>query len=306
VIIERAERGHTILGGNVKRIAFTSASAAVVAAGLSLSVPGSVSLAASTAAGGFARAAVTSAASLPKITVAMTGKKITVGGALQSGGVRIVSTVTGERQGEPIFVLLDPGVTMSQFLNLLRRAADPNNLIGIGSIVVDTTVGRGHTSTIQADLKPGRYVALDLAAKGQPPLTPFTIAKAASPAKLPAPQATIAAIEFGFRGPGRLHDGELIRFANHGFLVHMIDFARARNAADARKAARLLRQGRLRQTGPLVTGSGSFAGPLSHRAFQQQVIRNRPGYYVLACFMQTQDGRDHVLLGMERVIRIVR
>jgi hypothetical protein len=291
----------------LKRIASISASAAILAAGLSLAVPGSVSLAASTAAGESARAAVTSAASLPTITVAMTGKKITVGGALQSGGVRIVSTVTGERQGEPIFVLLNPGVTLNQFFKLLpRAAADPNNLYGIASIVTDTMVGRGKTSTIQADLKPGQYVALDVAGNGQPPLTPFTIAKAASPAKLPAPQATIAAIEFGFRGPGKLHHGELVRFANHGFLVHMIDFGRARNAADARKAARLLRQGKLRQVGPLITNSGTFAGPLSHAAFQQQVIRNRPGYYVLVCFMETQDGRDHIVLGMERVIHIVK
>ena len=50
----------------------------------------------------------------------------------------------------------------------------------------------------------------------------------------------------------------------------------------------------------------TFAGPLSHGSFQQLVIRNHPGYYVVACFMQTQDGRDHVLLGMERVIHIVK
>ncbi len=291
----------------MKRIASISAGAAVLTAGLSLAVPGAISLAASTAAIRPAHAVVTSAASLPTITVAMTGKKITIGGTLQSGGVQIVSTVTGERQGEPIFVLLNPGVTLNQFFKLLpRAAADPNNLDGIASIVTDTMVDRGQTSTIAANLKPGQYVALDVAGSGQPPLTPFTIAKAASPAKLPAPEATIAAIEFGFRGPGKLHDGELVRFANHGFLVHMIDFARARNAADAYKAARLLRQGKLGQTGPLVTGGGSFAGPLSHGAFQQQVIRNRPGYYVLACFMQTQDGRDHVVLGMERVIHIVK
>jgi hypothetical protein len=75
---------------------------------------------------------------------------------------------------------------------------------------------------------------------------------------LPAPQTVIAAIEFGFRSPGMLHDGELVRFANHGFLVHMVDFARVRNAADIRKAVRLLRHGKLRQTGPLVTGSGTL------------------------------------------------
>jgi hypothetical protein len=290
----------------VKRLASISTGAAIVVAGLSLAVTGGVSLAASTAAGGPARATVTSAAKLPKITVAMTGKKITVGGALQSGGVQVVATVTGERQGEPIFVRLNPGVAMSRFLKLLQANADPNNLTGIGSIVTDAAVARGHTSTIQADLKPGRYVALDIAANGQPPLTTFTIVKATSPAKLPAPHATVAAIEFGFRGPGKLHDGELVRFANHGFLVHMIDFGRARNAADAAKAARLLRQGKLRQAGPLITSQGTFAGPLSHRSSQQEVIRNRPGYYVLVCLMETQDGRDHILLGMERVIRIVK
>ena len=289
----------------MKRLASITTSAAIVAAGLSLGVPSGVSLAAATAAAVPARAEVASAGNLPKITVAIHGKKITVGGALQSGGVQIVATVNGEQQGEPVLVRLNPGVSLSRFLKLLQKNADPNSLSGIGSIVTDASVARGHPRTIQAELKPGQYIALDIAANGQPPLTTFTIAKAQAPAKLPAPKATIASIEFGFRGPGKLHDGELVRFTNRGFLVHMIDFGRARNAADAYKAARLLRQGKLHQVGPLITSSGSFAGPLSHRSFQQEVIRNRPGYYVLVCFMQTQDGRDHILLGMERVIRIV-
>jgi len=280
---------------------------AAVAVGLSLAIPGGISLAASTAEAAPAHPSAASAVSLPKITVAMNGKQITVGGDLQSGGVRIVSTVTGERQGELVFVRLNPGITTSQFLKMLpRAAADPNNLNGFASIVVDAMASRGHTNTIQANLKPGDYIGLDIAHNGQPPLTPFTITKAASPAKLPAPKATIAAIEFGFRGAGKLHDGELVRFANHGFLVHMIDFGRARSAADARKAARLLRHGKLRQAGSLLTSGGTFLGPASHGAFQQLVIHNRPGYYVLACFMETQDGRDHIRLGMERVIHIVK
>jgi hypothetical protein len=49
-----------------------------------------------------------------------------------------------------------------------------------------------------------------------------------------------------------------------------------------------------------------FFDLLTHGAYQQQVVRNRPGYWVLACFMDTQDGRDHTVLGMERVIHIAR
>jgi hypothetical protein len=37
----------------------------------------------------------------------------------------------------------------------------------------------------------------------------------------------------------------------------------------------------------------------------QLVIHNRPGFWVLACFMETQDHREHTQLGMERVIQIV-
>jgi hypothetical protein len=49
-----------------------------------------------------------------------------------------------------------------------------------------------------------------------------------------------------------------------------------------------------------------LANALSHHAFEQQVISNQPGSWVLVCFMNTQDGREHTQLGMERIIRIVR
>ena len=266
-----------------------------------------VAASASVARPGQALAPAASKAALPKITVTMNGKTITVSGALQSGGVRIVSKVSGEPQGDPTFVRLDPGVTVAQFLAALPKiAADPNNIDGIASIVFSPQANKG-TSSAQANLAAGQYVALDLASNAKtPPLTAFTITKAASPARLPRPQATIASIEFGFRGPGRLHDGELVRFANHGFLVHMIVAVRGRNAAGARKIARLLKAGKGGKAQRLATDFYSFFNVMSHRGFQQQVIRNRPGYWVLACFFDTQDGREHIQLGMERVIRIVK
>jgi hypothetical protein len=132
------------------------------------------------------------------------------------------------------------------------------------------------------------------------------ITKSQSPAKLPKPQATISSIEFAFRGSTLLHDGDLVRFANHGFLVHMIVAARARSAAGAREVARLLKAGKNGQASRLVTNSYAFDNILSRGAYQQLVIHNRPGFWVLACFMDTQDHREHTVLGMERVIRIVK
>jgi hypothetical protein len=272
--------------------------AAVTAAAL-----GVTGVAASAAVARPARSLVPSHAALPKIFVAMNGKTIKVTGAT-SGGVEVVSKVTREPQGDPTFVRLDPGVTVAQLFQ--AAAGDLNNIALIASVVFSPQANKGTTSA-QVNLAPGRYVALDLASNAKiPPHTQFTITGAASPAKLPKPQATVASIEFGFRGPGRLHDGELVRFANHGFLVHMIVAARGRNAADARKIAALLKAGKDGQAQRLATDFYSFFNILTHDAYQQQVIHNRPGYWVLACFMDTQDHREHTQLGMERVIQIVR
>jgi hypothetical protein len=250
------------------------------------------------------------AASLPQVTVAMNRTSISVGGTLQSGGTKIVSTVTKEPAGDPAFIRLDPGVSYARFFKAIKKVGatgDPNELDGIASIVVDAAAPRG-TSWVQAYLKPGKYVAFDTAGSNPAhwPVTTFTITQAASPASLPAPEASVRAIEFGFRGARKLHEGELVRFTNSGFLVHMIVAARAPNLTDARKLARLLKAGKDRQAQRLADGFTTFAGPLSHGASQQLKVRARAGYWVLACFMDTQDGREHTQLGMERVIHIVK
>jgi len=90
----------------MRGITSITAGAAAVAAGLSVAIPGGAALAARSAPP--ARAAAHGAA-LPVIKVAMNGKKITVSGALQSGGVNVVSTVTGEPADAPTFIRLDPG-----------------------------------------------------------------------------------------------------------------------------------------------------------------------------------------------------
>jgi hypothetical protein len=284
----------------------TSAALVGISIAATVSVALSTGIAGATPARLASGAAARPASSLPTITITMTGKKITVGGTLQSGGVKIVSKVTNEAQGSPVLVRLDPGVTLDQFFAALPKiAADQNNIEGLGSFVFSPQANKG-TSSAQANLAAGQYVAADLAPSGQPPLTTFVITKSASPASLPKPAATIASIEFAFRGPVRLHDGELVRFANRGFLVHMTVAARARNAAAAREIARLLKAGKAGQAQRLATNFYSFDNLLSRGAYQQLVIHNRPGYWVLACFMDTQDHREHTVLGMERVIQIVK
>ncbi len=124
---------------------------------------------------------------------------------------------------------------------------------------------------------------------------------------LPAPEARIRSIEFGFRGPSTLHDGELVRFENEGFLVHMDLAAPVKSLKAAKEAVKDLQTGKEKALRKLIAGPpAGFAGPLSHEAFQQETITAKPGIYVEVCFMGTQDGRPHTRLGMERIIKIRR
>jgi hypothetical protein len=278
-----------------RRIVSLAATAVLAGAGM-FAVAGGLTVAASSAASG-----------LPTLTLAMNGKSITVGGTLQSGAVNVVSTVTKEAQGNPALIRLDPGVSLAQAAAAVKgHGGDFNYLDPYGALVFSTTVNKGASSSYQTSLEPGNYVALDLTGNGNAPDALFTVTQAASPASLPAPQATVASIEFAFRGPGTLHDGELVRFENQGFLVHMIVGIGVKNAQTAAKVTKLLLAGKDNQAGNLATSFLTFDGGLSPGQMEQQMLTAPPGIYVLACFMNTQDGREHTQLGMERTIRIVK
>ena len=90
-----------------------------------------------------------------------------------------------------------------------------------------------------------------MATKGEPALRDtFTLAAGGAAAlALPAPQATERTIEFGFKGPKTLHDGELVRFENEGFVVHMDIAFPVKNMKAAKKAVKLLRQATKRPSG---------------------------------------------------------
>ena len=283
-----------------RRLASLTAAVSVAAAGAAIALVGGVAAASGPAA----------SSALPTISIAMDGKSIQVGGTLQSGAVDVHSTVTGEPFGSPALVRLNTGVTYPQFFAALQSGAvgrDPNAISPVGSIVFDAAAPPG-ASDAQTQLEPGNYVALDTAHERPPfPSATFTIAQASSPAPLPAASATESGIDFRFRGPTVLHNGELVRARNDGWTVHMAEAFGVRNAAAGRRAVRLLRQGRDKRAQRLATKAFfSFFEPVSHGAVQQAVLHAQPGYYVEVCHMDTQDGREHTRLGMERLIRVVK
>jgi len=274
---------------------------------VALSATGAVAVAAATSLAVVASATPTS--SLPKLTIAMNGSTISVGGALQSGGVNIVSTTTNEPQGAPLLFRVNPGVTAAQ-IQAFRNAhpgAGPDDLAQFGAVVFNAAAGRG-VSQVQTTLQPGNYGAVDQAAGNGTtnPLTTFTITPAASPAVLPTPQGTVSTIDFAFRGAAVLHDGELVRFINRGFVVHMVVAGQVRSMAAAHKVIKLLRANQNVPNSLVIGQVLTFDGGLSPGAYQQMTITQHPGIWIVTCFMNTQDGREHAQLGMVRIIRILK
>jgi len=246
---------------------------------------------------------------LPTLTLALNGHSVTVAGSLESGAMSVVSTVS-VRHSEPTLIRLNPGVPFAAFAQASAAIAghqgDLNYVDPYGSIVFDVSADKGTTGA-QTALQPGNYIAVDLSsASPNPPHAAFTISQAAHPAALPKPDATIDAIDFGFRGPGTLHDGELVRFENAGFLVHQIQGIGVKNTKTARHLTALLLAGNDNEAQKVGISAPEFAGPLSPGGAQQELINERPGVYLLVCIMRTQDGREHTQLGMERTIQITK
>jgi len=263
------------------------------------------------AAGGtIAMGSAAASSTLPTLSLTITKSSITVTGAAQSGAVNVVSTATGVKEASVILFLLKPGATFDEVEAAIQKAhGDTNVTSKYGSIVFDGEVAPGQSNEAQTYLQPGQYVAVvpGEEGKGSRAHALFSVTAAASPVALPAPEATIRSIEFAFRGPSTLHDGELVRFENEGFLVHMDIAAPVKNMKAARQAVKDLLAGKEKAVGKLISGpAAGFEGPVSHEAFQQETITAKPGIYVEVCFMDTQDGRGHNLLGMERIIKIVK
>jgi hypothetical protein len=256
--------------------------------------------------GGLIAAGSAQASTLPTLSLTVTSSSITVGGTLKSGAVNVVTSATGVKEASVLLFLLKPGATFNEVEAAIQKAhGDTNVTSRYGSIVFDAEA----SGEAQTNLEPGQYVAVvpGEEGKGSRAHALFTVTAGASPAVLPTPQATIRAIEFGFRGPSTLHDGELVRFENEGFLVHM-DIA---FPAKSKKAAKQIVNGLLtgKEKGLEKFASGppfAFTGPVSSGAYQQETITAKPGWYVQACFMETQDKRDHTRLGMERIIKITK
>ena len=160
---------------------------------------------------------VSSAASsgLPTLTLTLNGRSVAVSGALQSGAVNVVSSVS-VKHTEPVLIRLNPG---SPFLGLCpggcgnqrppRRPELPRP-VRLDRVRCQRRQGNHQrTDDPTARQLPGGRSEQQ---QSRPPAHHVRDQPSAAARLASQPGATISAIDFAFRGPSTLHDGELVRF----------------------------------------------------------------------------------------------
>jgi hypothetical protein len=271
----------------MKRFASLVAAACAVATVSALSLTGGAGAASS---------------SLPTQTITLSGKTgVSVSStALPQGAVNVVA----QGHGSWAIACAHPGVSIQDAFNAVQKAhGNEDALTPYGEVIASSQA----PGTVQTVLPAGDCIALNVSSQnGTPGFTPFKVHTTGSPATLPAAAATQKSIEFGFKGPKVLHKGTVVRAENAGYLVHMIDLLGLKSKAVWPRVHRMLLAGApQKKFRPYLTRNFvSLLDPASPGAIQQMTLNAKPGYYVEACFMDTQDGRQHTQLGMERLVRV--
>jgi hypothetical protein len=258
---------------------------------------------------GAGAASAASGSKLPIVPVKLDGTSISAPRTVPSGAVRIISTVTGQAHDRTVSIVrLHPGMTFTNaFAHVATHRGNPDYLRGYASIVFDIQANRGRSSA-EVVLAPGSYVALD-STSGNPtrwPKTSFTVVASSSAAQLPTAPATVNMIDFAYRGASTLHEGELVRYENTGFVSHMAFGIKVKDMAAAKNVTMALEASNDKAAFKLAQAEYAFAGTLSPGSAQEQPVATPTGIYVLACFMASQDGSEHTTLGMIKTITVVK
>ncbi len=250
------------------------------------------------------------ASALPKLNIALSGTNgVSVSGSEVSGAVNVVSTFSGQAPSGPNngpawgLIRLNPGVTVLQAAGAVQsHHGDLNALTPYGSLFADDAApGAAQTVLTPGDSSPSTSAGTETLDSPRSP--------SPSPRRRPGCRTRRRPDVHRVRLPrarraARRHDRAA---QNGGFLVHMNIGIGVKNAATGRQVMALLRAGKDGKAQKLANRQFlALAGPLSPGGIQQAVLNAKPGYYVEACFMDTQDHREHTQLGMLRLIRVVK
>jgi len=266
-------------------------------------IPNSIALTAAAAAvaalgsGGGPAAVVRGSVSRPAIVVRVGDGGITAPARTPAGYVDVKIVTSGKVHHHLAFWHLNQGVTVKEFIHVLKRPDDDPFKLGT-AIGGNAPMLAGHLDTTM-DLVPGTVVLADIVEGPTTRIASFQIAGRPTSTQPPAAIGTIVNRSYRFVLPIRFGNPGVYRFTNRDPVPHdgvIYPLARGKTAADL---ARWLQGG---GKGPPPV---SFAKPLggpgaigAHWTSWFTLPRLAPGHYVFACFLPDERGVLHAAIGM--------
>ena len=262
-------------------------------------------------AGGLLAAGSAQASTLPTLTLTLTKTSITVGGATQSGAVNVVTTGhAASRKGRAILFLLKPGATVAEVETALKNGAgkDPNKASKYGTIVFDEEASPGKTNEAQTYLQPGSVRCprrrRRRRAEAQRALHGDRLPHHPARCRRRRPRSARSSSASVDRARGTTASSCALKTKASSCTWTSCSPSRATRPPS--RSSRICWPGRKRGSKSSSPGNRSAPGRFRMKPSSRTTITAKPGWYVQACFMETQDGRVHTRLGMERIIRIVK
>jgi hypothetical protein len=235
-----------------------------------------------------------------RLTIALTGREMTVDGDLEAGLTEITFRNDGRGEHEAQLIRVEGDRSEAEVLRQFAATGEgrptPDWLRAAGGAGL-APAGREVTST--QVLEPGTYYAVDTSGDGRPAFASFEVTGEAGSAELPATDATITARDFTFESSGLRAGVNEVTFDNVGREIHhviAVPLLEGRTLADAR---RFLTEERSSGPPPIdferVSSSSAFDGGTGGNV----QLRLDRGRYVLVCFISNRaGGPPHALMGM--------
>ncbi len=236
-----------------------------------------------------------------QLTIALTGRALTVDGEPEAGLTEIAFRNDGRGEHEAQLIRVDGDRSEAEVLRQFAATGEgrptPDWLRAAGG--AGPAAAGEEVSSTQV-LEPGTYYAIDTAGGRRPAYASFEVTGEASDAELPAADATVTAEDFSFEATGLRAGTNEVTFDNAGREIHHViafPLAEGRTADDFRRF--VATDGRGGGPPPVDFEGGASSSAFDGGTSGNVTLRLRRGNYVLVCFISNRaGGPPHALIGM--------
>lgn len=248
---------------------------------------------------------------IPEITFTASADGVVIPEDLSAGLTTITFTNETEAPYSPLFLRLNDGVAMEDFLSAM--GGSPADAVALVSILGGLETSPGESTSVTYNLAAGNYLFGNFASD-EPDINPFTVAESGDQAAAtPEPHDSnvlVTFVDFAFGIPETLESGaHLWQLNNQGEQPHEMGVFKVDDDAtlDDVQTTLLKLMTSEDESAEMPYDEAFFWTPMSPGAQAWTEVDLEPGTYVAVCFFPdftSADMTPHMMKGMIRLFKV--